>query len=170
MCVSVFSATATPVFAANQAESIFTVEHTEYKNDRITYTISINPNQTNLIGTIIKVDYDNKVLELSSDSGAAGALNEYNEFAANVTGYYEDGITTDGEEDYAVAYMNPNGFNIGSKAKAFIKVAFNVIGEEGVRMKKRRWIRTAMAIGMLSIVVAIIIITVMIRKLRKRQK
>lgn len=130
MCVSVFSATATPVFAANQAESIFTVEHTEYKNDRITYTISINPNQTNLIGTIIKVDYDNKVLELSSDSGAAGALNEYNEFAANVTGYYEDGITTDGEEDYAVAYMNPNGFNIGSKAKAFIKVAFNVIGEE----------------------------------------
>lgn len=130
MCISVFSATATSVFAANQAESIFTVEHTEYKNDRITYTISINPNQSNLIGAIIKVDYDNKVLELSSDSGAAGSLNEYSEFAANVTGYYEDGITTDGEADYAVAYMNPNGFNIGSTEKAFIKVAFTVIGEE----------------------------------------
>lgn len=130
MCLSLFSATATTVFAANQAEEIFTVEHTEYKNDRITYTISINANQSNLIGAIIKVDYDNTVLELSSDSGAAGALNEYNEFAANVTGYYEDGITTDGEEDYAVAYMNPNGYNIGSKAKAFVKVAFTVIGEE----------------------------------------
>ncbi len=130
MCISVFSATATPVFAANQAESIFTVEHTEYKNDRIAYTISINPNQTGLIGAIIKVDYDNEVLELSSDSGAVGYLNDYNEFAANVTGYYEDGITTDGEEDYAVAYMNPNGFNIGEKGKAFIKVAFKVIGEE----------------------------------------
>lgn len=130
MCVSLFSATATSVFAANQAEGVFTVEHTEYKNDRITYTISINPNQTNLIGAIVKVDYDNELLELSSDSGAAGSLNEYSEFAANVTGYYEDGITTDGEEDYAVAYMNPNGFNIGLTKKAFIKVAFTVIGEE----------------------------------------
>ncbi len=130
MCVSVFSATATQVYAIGQADSIFTVEKTEFKNDKITYTISLAPNQTKLIGVIIKAEFDSEVLEVSSESGAIGSINSYGEFAANVTGFYETGITYDDANVYSVAYMNPNGFNIGENGKAFIKIAFNAVSEK----------------------------------------
>lgn len=130
MCVSFFSATATQVYALGKTEDIFTVEKTEFKNDKITYTISLKPNQEKLIGTIIKAEFDSSVLEVSSESGAVGSVNSYGEFAANVTGYYEEGITYDNKNVYSVAYMNPNGFNIGADGKKFIKVAFNAISEK----------------------------------------
>lgn len=130
MCASVFSATATQVYALGKTEDIFTVDKTEFKNDKITYTISLAPNQEKLIGTIIKAEFDSSVLEISSESGAVGSVNSYGEFAANVTGYYEEGITYDDDNVYSVAYMNPNGFNIGANGKAFIKIAFNAISEK----------------------------------------
>ncbi len=132
MCVSFFSATATPVYASGQTDSIFTVEKTDFENDRITYTISLAPNQKNLIGAIIKAEFDSSVLEIDSESGAVGSQNSYGEFVANVTGYYEKGITYDAENQdvYAVAYMNPNGFNIGANGKAFLKFVFKAVGEK----------------------------------------
>ncbi len=130
MCVSVFSATATQVYALGQTDNIFTVEKTEFENDKITYTISLAPNQTKLIGAIIKAEFDSTVLEVASESGAMGSVNSYGEFAANVTGYYESGITYDDANVYSIAYMNPNGFNIGENGKAFIKIAFNAISDD----------------------------------------
>ncbi len=130
MCVSVFSATATQVYALGQTDSIFSVEKTAFENDRITYTISLAPNQSKLIGAIIKVEFDSTILEVSSESGEVGSVNSYGDFAANVTGFYEKGITYDNDNIYSVAYMNPNGFNIGENAKQFIKIVFNAIGEE----------------------------------------
>lgn len=129
MCVSVFSATATQVYALGQTDSIFSVEKTEFENDKITYTISLAPNQTKLIGAIIKAEFDSTVLEVSSESGAMGSINSYGEYAANVTGYYEYGITYDNDNVYSIAYMNPNGFNIGESGKDFVKIVFNAIGE-----------------------------------------
>lgn len=130
MCVSVFSATATQVYALGKTNDIFTVEKTDFENDRITYTISLNANQNKIMGAILKVKYDSTVLEITSDSGAVGSLNSYGDFAANVTGYYETGLVYDDANTYAVAYMNPNGFNIGEKSKKFIKITFVAISEK----------------------------------------
>ena len=129
MCVSVFTATATTVYASSVTDDIFTVEKTDFNNDRITYTISLKPNQQKISGAILKFKYDSTVLEVSSGSGAVGSVNEYNEFAANVTGYYEKGIEWNDKNTYAVAYMNPNGFNIGSTSKKFIKITFVAISD-----------------------------------------
>lgn len=130
MCLSVFSATAAQVYALGQTSNIFSVEKTDFENDTITYTISLMPNQQNLIGAIIKADFDNAVLEVSSESGPTGTRNNYGDFVADVSGYYEKGITCDGNDDYSVAYMNPNGVDIGENGKSFIKIKFNVISEE----------------------------------------
>ncbi len=130
MCVSVFSATATQVYASDKTDAIFTVKKTDFVNDRITYTISLNENQKNIVGAVIKVKYDSAVLEVSSDSGAVGSVNDLGEFAANVTGYYEKGNVYNDKGTYAVAYMNPNGYSIGSSSKKFIKITFKAIGEE----------------------------------------
>lgn len=129
MCVSVFSATATQAFAADKTDAIFTVEKTDYENDKITYTISLNANQSKISGAILKFKFDSTVLNVATDSGAVGSVNSQGEFAANVTGYYETGIAYDDPNTYAVAYMNPNGFNIGSKSKEFIEVTFEAVGE-----------------------------------------
>ena len=129
MCVTMFTATATPVLATSQTDSIFTIEKTEFENDKITYTISLAPNQTALVGAVIRAEFDSSVLEVASESGAVGSTNSYGEFAANVTGFYEEGITWDNDGAYAVAFMNPNGYNVGASAKKFIKIVFNAIGE-----------------------------------------
>lgn len=130
MCISVFTATATPVLAAGKTEEIFTVEKTEFKNDRITYTISLKPNQTKLVGAIIKAEFDSTVLAVASESGPIGSVNSYGDFAADVAGFYESGITYDNENVYSIAYMNPNGVNIGENGKDFIKIAFEAISED----------------------------------------
>ena len=130
MCISVFSATATQVYALGETEDIFTVTKTDFENDRITYTISLNANQNKILGTVLKVEYDSTVLEISSDSGAIGSLNSYGDFAANVPGYYETGLVYDDANTYAVAYMNPNGYSIGETSKKFIKITFVAISEK----------------------------------------
>ena len=130
MCVSVFSATATQAYAADKTADIFTIEKTEFENDRITYTISLNANLTAISGAVLKVKYDSSVLEISSDSGAVGYVNDYGEFAANIPGYYETGLVYDDVNTYAIAYMNPNGYNIGSSGKKFVKLIFEAVSEE----------------------------------------
>ena len=130
MCVSVFSATATQVYALGKTDDIFTVTKTDFENDKITYTISLNANQNKIMGAILKVEFDSAVLEVASDSGAIGSLNSYGDFAANVTGYYETGLVYDDADTYAIAYMNPNGYNIGETSKKFVKITFNAIGEK----------------------------------------
>ena len=129
MCVSVFSATATQVYALGKTDDIFTIEKTDFENDRITYTISLNANQSAISGAILKAKFDSSVLELSSDSGAVGYINDYGEFAANIPGYYETGLVYDDANTYAVAYMNPNGYNVGTSNKKFIKLTFVAISE-----------------------------------------
>ena len=129
MCVSVFSATATQVYALGKTDDIFTVEKTDFENDRITYTISLNANQSKISGAILKFKFDSTVLNVASDSGAVGSVNSQGEFAANVTGYYETGLVYDDSNTYAVAYMNPNGFNIGEKSKDFVKITFEAVGD-----------------------------------------
>lgn len=130
MCASVFSTTAATAFALGATDEIFTVEKTDFENDRITYTISLNANQSSISGTILKAEFDSTVLSVSSDSGAIGYVNDYGEFAANVTGYYETGLVYDDANTYSIAYMNPNGFNIGDSSKKFVKITFEAISEE----------------------------------------
>lgn len=130
MCASVFSATGTVVYAQGKTDAVFTVEKTEFKNDSITYTISLAPNQKKIIGAVIKAEFDSTVLEVSEESGPAGKSNNYGDYIANVTGYYETGITYDNDNVYSVAYMNPNGFDIDENGKEFIKIKFTAIGDK----------------------------------------
>ena len=129
MCVTMFTATATQVFATSQTDSILKIEKTEFENDKITYTISLAPNQTKLVGAIISAEFDETVLAVSDDSGAIGTTNSYGDFVANVNGFYEEGITWNDAGVYTVAFMNPNGYNVGASPKKFIKITFNAIGE-----------------------------------------
>lgn len=129
MGVSVFSATATQAFAFGKAEDIFTVEKTEFKNDRITYTISLAPNQTNLVGAVIKAEYDGAVLKPLADSGAAREVKS-GESVPIVAGYYESGINYNNSNAFSVAFYNINGVNIGANGKKFIQIIFEAIGEK----------------------------------------
>ena len=127
MCISIFSTTA-QVFASEKTDNLFTVEKTEFKNDRITYTISLAPNQTKLKGAIIKAEFDSAVLKPSSESGAACEVNSYGEYVPVVAGFYESGINYDKDNVYSVAFVNYDGVDIGANGKAFIRITFEAFG------------------------------------------
>ncbi len=131
MCVSAFSATAVQTFAANKAESIFTVDKTEFKNDTISYTLSLNANQTDITGFVLKVKFDSNVLSVASDSGPVTITDptDDKETILNVDGIYENGIAYNDAGTYAIAYVNPNGFNIGEENKQFFKIIFVALGD-----------------------------------------
>ena len=129
MSVSVFSSTATQVFALGKAEDIFTVEKTEFKNDRITYTISLAPNQSDLVGAVIKAEYDGAVLKPHSDSGAVCEVKS-GECVPVIAGYYESGVNYNDKNTFSVAFFNIDGIDIGGERREFIQIIFEAIGEK----------------------------------------
>lgn len=128
MSISFFSATVTEAFALGKAKDIFTVEKTEFKNDRITYTISLAPNQTDLVGAVIKAEYDGAVLKPLADSGAACVVKS-GERVPIVTGYYESGINYNNSNAFSVAFYNINGVSIGAEGAKFMEITFEAVGK-----------------------------------------
>lgn len=130
MCVSIFSGTAAEVMALEATPNdYFTVKSSGYKNDRIKYTISLNPNLRKVAGVIVKVEFDKNALAISeSSSGAAGTFVN-GDYVNNVNGIYEKGFQYDSENIYSFAFMNPNGINIGENGKDFLEIVFNAVGE-----------------------------------------
>lgn len=123
MCMSIFTATAGQVMAAGNASNIFTVTNTEFANNEITYTIKVAPNQTKIAGVVINVCFDSNLLEVVK-GGAAGSYNSDGDFVPVVSGMYESGLKANSTNEYAIAFMNLNGVNIGSSAKDMFTVTF----------------------------------------------
>ncbi len=121
MCMSVFTCAFT-VSAAN-ANDYLKVSHTDLVDGKITYTVSLAPNQTKLTGSIIHVAFDSNVLEVEK-GGAAGGSNPY------VSGVYETGAKYDDVNIYSMAFMSAGGVTIGTAQKSFLTITFNVIAED----------------------------------------
>lgn len=129
MCVSVFSATATEVFALGSVNDIFTVTDSGFKNDKITYKIALKPNLRKVSGAIIAVKYDSSVLAVSEDSGASGVIDSDGNFVENVYGIYEKGNVYNDANTYSIAFMNTDGVNTGSNGKNFLEITMNAISD-----------------------------------------
>lgn len=131
MCMSIFTATAGQVYALGNAEAIFKVTDSGFSDDQITYTIKLAANQTKVTGAIIKVAFDSNALEvIENGTGAAGAYDSYGDFVQNVSGIYETGLVKNNAGEYALAYMDMDGANIGSADKDFLTISFKAISEE----------------------------------------
>ncbi|MBE6795905.1 MAG: hypothetical protein E7533_04905 [Ruminococcaceae bacterium] len=128
MCVTVFTTTITEVKALGATNEIFSVKSTGFENDTVTYTVSVAPNQKKIVGAVIKVEFDENILAVSEASGAAGKFVN-GEFALNINGIYEKGVTYDDNGVYSFAYLNPNGFTTGDKETAFIDIILTAVGD-----------------------------------------
>ncbi|MGN0527324.1 MAG: hypothetical protein ACI4IF_07800 [Acutalibacteraceae bacterium] len=126
MCLTTFVGTTAQVFAFDGTENeVFTVSDTGYKNDAITYTISLKAGVEKITGAVINVEFDSKNFQIvTADSGAFQLYDEN-----VVSGIYEKGITYDNENVYAIAFMNPDGVSITAD-KRFMKVTVTAKGDE----------------------------------------
>ncbi len=130
MCISVFSATATEVYAVGSVKSIFTVSKSELKNDTVTYTISLAPNQTKVAGVAFKIIYDSNVLKVSDETGPAGETSVDGDLVASIKGLYEYGVVYNNENEYAIAFHNSEGYTVGNASKDFVNITFEVCSDE----------------------------------------
>ncbi len=113
MALSVFSAAIVPVGAAFIADSLVAVTPSEYVNDTITYTVSLNGGVQKLTGAIFKAVFDPNVLKLVSATAAGG--ND----TPNVPGMYETDYVLNSNSEYSLAFINASGSNIGSETGLF---------------------------------------------------
>lgn len=129
MCMTMFTATATQVFAAGNAIDLITVTSGDFENDKITYTISLAPNSVKVTGAIIEVYFDSTALKVA-EAGAAGTVDAAGDFVQNVSGMYETGLKYGEDGVYAIAYMNVTGFTVGSASKEFATITFEAISSD----------------------------------------
>ncbi len=129
MCMTMFTATATQVFAAGNATDLITVTSGEFKDNKITYTMSIAPQTQKITGVILEAHFDEAALKVS-DAGAAGYVDAYGDFVQNFTGMYETGAKHNQSGVYAIAYIDLNGYTVGDTAKDFATITFEAISSE----------------------------------------
>ncbi len=120
MTISVFTAAIIPAGAAFTAGTAIAVTPSEYVNDEITYTISLNAGVKKLVGANFCINFDPTVLQLVSGTAAGG------DNAAKITGMYETGFKNGKTDEYTVAYINANGVTIGQNTD-FITIKFKAI-------------------------------------------
>ena len=126
MCISMFSATATEVFAVGNAEQIFSVIESNVKNGEVTYTIKFKSGITGFGGAILLVDYDESVLEPIAEECKPAYKSSGEQ---RLSGLYTNGIITeDGNAQYVIAYMNESPENFSS-ATDFFTMKFKVTDE-----------------------------------------
>ena len=134
MCFSVFGMTGAQAYAlSSTADEHIRIEREEISGNKITYTLSLAPNQTKVSGFILKVNYDSNILKVSDLTKKTGALNNDGEYEADVPGIYETGeikTGTDGINQFVISYCHTSGYNVGDNPKTFFKVVFEVVGDE----------------------------------------
>lgn len=122
MIASVFSINA---FAANaDPKDIFTVSASGFKNDKVTYTVSLKSGIT-ICGAVVKIVFDSDVLQVV-DGGAVMTTDPDGDETESVSGLYESGLQEGKKDSYAIAYVNSSDIKIGSAGKKFIQVTFKV--------------------------------------------
>ncbi len=120
MFITMFTATAGQVMAAGNATEFFTVTSGEFKNDKITYTIKLNPNLTKVTGVIVQAHIDGEALIVSEDETYG---------ADAMSGMFVKGYQHESANVYAIAFMEVNGVNTGSTGKDFATITFEAISD-----------------------------------------
>ncbi len=120
MTLSVFSAAIIPAGAVFTAATAIAVTPSEYVNDEITYTISLNAGVKKLVAANFRVNFDPTVLQLVSGTAAGGNA------TPKIPGMYETGFIYGKTDEYAVAYINANGVTIDQNT-GFITIKFKAI-------------------------------------------
>lgn len=128
MIVSVFGITAVAASNGNP-KNLFSVSTSGYKNDKITYTVSLKPG-VSISGAIIKVVFDPDVLQVVS-GGAAMKKDPDGDDIENIGGEYVNDMQYQSADSYAFGYVysssdSKKDFTVGSSAKEFVKVTFKV--------------------------------------------
>ena len=119
MMVSIFSASAAQVYAAAELSSYFAVTSTDLVDDKITYTIAVNPGQEKLVGLSLKVKYDGDILAVDSCN-----INE------KFNGIGATGADVNETDTYSIIWTHATGVNVTSSKIVFAEITFKVIGEE----------------------------------------
>ena len=120
MFITMFTATAGQVMAAGNATEFFTVTSGEFKNDKITYTIKLNPNLTKVAGVIVQAHMDGEALRVSEDETYG---------AAAMSGMFVKGYEYESADVYTIAFIEVNGVNTGSTGKDFATITFEAISD-----------------------------------------
>lgn len=118
MCVSFFSTTASAVVAAEEIDKIITVSASEFKDEAITFTVSLAPNQEAVAGVVVYMEYDPAVLQVQEcvETG-------------KVSGIYTFGAKYDDPNVYCAAFATEGGIDVDSTAKTLYTITFKVISE-----------------------------------------
>lgn len=116
MCMTMFTATATQVLAVGDATELITVTSGEFKDNKITYTISVAPNTQKITGVILEAHFDGEALKATASG-------------SSFSGMYETGLKYNQNGVYAIAYMDMNGYTVGNTAKEFATITFEAISD-----------------------------------------
>ena len=120
MTLSVFSAAIIPAGAAFSVGTSITVTPSEYVNDEITYTISLDSSVKKLVGANFRVNFDPTVLQLVSGTAAGGNA------TPKISGMYETGFKNGKADEYTMAFIVANGVSISEKTD-FFTIKFKAI-------------------------------------------
>ncbi len=117
MIASVFTAATVSVSAASPADVMY-VNSTGFVNGKVTYNISLRKN-ISLVGTIVKVVYDPAVLKPVSGGAHSSA--------ANANGIFVADKVKGTSNQYSLAFVSMDTYNVGNADKAFMTVTFECI-------------------------------------------
>lgn len=126
MLLSCFAAATSVSAASIDVKSIFTVKAEPVSDNKLTYTIGINPQQKGIAGIVLLVKYDDTVLE-PVNCGPAVTVNSKGEEIQNVSGEFTHGVSVSPEGYYTIGYMNSGSFSTATKSVDFFKMQFEVI-------------------------------------------
>ncbi len=127
LCViMIFGIGAVPVSAVYNVKQLFTVQANEVKNGKISYTVNVTANQSNIGGIAMYVEYDSSVLAISKAKPSTTTTTSTGE-TQNFKGNFVHGNKENDPNVYTIAYINTVAVSTGSVAKAFFDIEFNVI-------------------------------------------
>ncbi len=128
MLVSVFSCLGVTASAVN-AQDLFTVKSSGFKNDKITYTIYLKKG-VNLSGAIIYAKFDKNVLAIDeANTGAYMTTDSYGDECYSINGEYEKDFMVGFDDQYSVAHVNgaESDYKVGSADKPYMQFTFKAI-------------------------------------------
>ena len=119
-------------YNVSKAQTLFTVKANCVVNNKVTYTVYLNPG-VNVSGTVIFAKYDNSVLSPVFDEDGCGAYmvdDGDGGLRENISGMYETGIMTGYSDQVSVAhiYGQDVDYKNGSSNKGYMTFAFEIIG------------------------------------------
>ena len=119
-------------YNVSKAQTLFTVKANCVVNNKVTYTVYLNPG-VNVSGTVIFAKYDNSVLSPVFDEDGCGAYmvdDGDGGLRENISGMYETGIMTGYSDQVSVAhiYGQDVDYKNGASNKGYMTFAFEIIG------------------------------------------